>query len=111
MHSNSIGLHGQRGAPGLAVLYASHTVVLYGSLFEKEQGGQTFAFNKVATPLGTDPTSVGFDGAQAARIAPMAAPAAPCPCAPSVPRCFYCAHGSSWGPLPPQKNQTPGSDY
>ena len=27
--------------------------------------------NKVATPLGTDPTSVGFDGAQlAARIAP-----------------------------------------
>ena len=34
-------------------------------------------------------SSVGFDGAQAARIAPMAAPAAPCPCAPSVPRCFY----------------------
>ena len=44
LHSNHIGLHGQRGAPGLAVLYASHTVVLDGSLFEKEQGGQTFSF-------------------------------------------------------------------
>ena len=32
LHSNRIGLHGQRGAPGLAVLYASHTVVLDGSL-------------------------------------------------------------------------------
>ena len=38
--------------------HGSHTEVLDGSLFEK---------NKVATPLGTDPTSVGFDGAQAAR--------------------------------------------
>jgi hypothetical protein len=27
VHPNRIGLHGQRGAPGLAVLYASHTVV------------------------------------------------------------------------------------
>ena len=44
VHSNRIGLHGQRGAPGLAVLYASHTVVLDGSLFEKEQGGHTFSF-------------------------------------------------------------------
>ena len=38
----STALHGQRGAPGLAV-YASHTVVSDGSLFEKEQGGQTFS--------------------------------------------------------------------
>ena len=44
VHTNRIGLHGQRGAPGLAVLYASHTVVLDGSLFEKEQGGQTVSF-------------------------------------------------------------------
>ena len=42
VHSNRIGLHGQRGAPGLAV-YVSHTVVSDGSLFEKEQGGQTFS--------------------------------------------------------------------
>ena len=42
VHSNRIGLHGQRGAPGLAVFCASHTVVLDGSLFEKEQGGHTF---------------------------------------------------------------------
>ena len=44
VHTNRIGLHGQRGAPGLAVLYASHTVVLDGSLFEKEQGGHTSSF-------------------------------------------------------------------
>ena len=41
LHSNRIGLHGQRGAPGLVVLYASHTVVLAGALLGKEQGGQT----------------------------------------------------------------------
>jgi hypothetical protein len=37
-------MHGQRGAPGRAVFHASHTVVLDGSLFEKEQGGHTFSF-------------------------------------------------------------------
>ena len=44
VHLNRIGLHGQRGAPGLAVLYASHTVVVDGSLFQKEQGGHTCSF-------------------------------------------------------------------
>ena len=81
MHSNRIGLHFQRSAPGLAVLYTSHTVVLDGSLFEKM--AKPFHSNRMER----DPTSVGFDGAQAARRAPMAGPAAPCPCAPSVPLC------------------------
>jgi hypothetical protein len=44
VHSDSTGVVGQRGAPGRAVFYASHTVVLDGSLFEKEQGGHTFSF-------------------------------------------------------------------
>ena len=44
VHSNRTGLVGQRGLPGRAVFYASHTVVLDGSLFEKEQGGHTFSF-------------------------------------------------------------------
>jgi hypothetical protein len=44
VHSNRIGLDGQRGAPGRAVCYASHTVGLDGSLFEKEQGGHTCSF-------------------------------------------------------------------
>ena len=29
VHSNRIGLHGQRGAPGRVVFYASHTVVAW----------------------------------------------------------------------------------
>ena len=45
VHSNCIGLHGQRGAPGRIVFYESHTVVL-GCLFEKEQGGHTFPFEQ-----------------------------------------------------------------
>jgi len=43
VHSNRTGLVGQRVLPGRAVFYASHTVVLDGSLFEKEQGGHTFS--------------------------------------------------------------------
>ena len=43
VHSNRRGLHVQRGAPGLAVLYEP-TVVLDGALFEKEQDGQTVSF-------------------------------------------------------------------
>ena len=55
MHSNRTRLVGQRVLPGCAVVYASNTVVLDGSLFEKEQGGHTFFFRTAWSGDGMTP--------------------------------------------------------